>query len=338
MPVRDGARWLGEAIASIQNQTLTEFELIVIDDGSTDESPHIIDTLSRSDPRIIALRQERLGLVAALNRGLAASRGQFIVRLDADDIANAQRLQRQSEYLETHPRIGLLGTWADKINEQGLVVGTLRPATEPQDLMALLDRANPFVHSSVMMRKTVLEKVGCYRAAFAGAEDYDLWLRMSEATGIANMAEYLVQYRVHSAGVSHTAQVRQLFSARLAQQAARARRTTGDDPTSKLLAPPDWHAPDHSDAIGADLAKLFRFLELAGAKGTNARAIDLSPLRERDLVLNHAERRIAQLVVLKLLTNKVPTELPRPVLLWHLIRLHPLRAIRLGYQAFRGRI
>jgi len=338
MPVRDGARWLGDGITSIQNQTLTDFELIVIDDGSTDTSPQVIDTLSRSDRRIVAFRQERLGLVAALNRGLAASRGQFIARLDADDIAKAQRLERQAEYLESHAEVGLVGTWADKINEQGHVVGTLTPPSEGRELSALLDRTNPFVHSSVIMRKTVLEKVGCYRAAFAGAEDYDLWLRMSETTGIANMTEYLLQYRVHPGSVSRTAQVRQLFSARLAQRAARARRTTGDDPTSKLLAPPDWDASDHSDAIGADLAKLFRLLELTGAEGTKAKAVDISPLRERELVLNHAERRMAQLALLNMLKNKMAVEIPRPVLLWHFVRLHPLRAISLGYRALQGRI
>ena len=113
MPVRDGARWLGEAIASLQDQTLSDFELIIIDDGSADGSPQIIDAYSRRDPRINPIRQQRLGLVPALNRGLAESRGQLIVRLDADDRAHPLRLQRQSLYLEGHPEVGLLGTWAN---------------------------------------------------------------------------------------------------------------------------------------------------------------------------------------------------------------------------------
>src|SRR5579864_3644566 len=98
MPVRDGARWLGEAIFSVQAQTLADFELIIIDDGSKDESPLIIETSAQGDSRVRAIRQERLGLVAALNRGLSESRGQFIARLDADDLAHPQRLRHQSEY------------------------------------------------------------------------------------------------------------------------------------------------------------------------------------------------------------------------------------------------
>ena len=340
MAVRDGERWLPGAIASIQRQTLSQFELIIIDDGSTDQTPHIIDAQFRSDPRIIAIHQDRLGLVAALNRGLAASRGQFIARLDADDIAQPQRLARQLEYLERHPEIGLLGTWAHKINEQGLVVGTLTPPPGTKALLALLARTNPFLHSSIMMRKTVLERVGFYRTAFAGAEDYDLWIRMSEISDIANMPEYLIQYRIHSDSISHTARVRQLFSSRLAQQAAELRRTNGEDPASELNAPPDWHAPDTVNVpIYPDLAKLFRFLDLADVGNLQSAMgrVDVSALSNRSFPLNRAERRVAQIALLNLLKNGIAVNAPRSTLLWHFIRLHPMRAVTLGYREFRGR-
>ena len=337
MPVRDGARWLREAITSVQNQTLSNFELIIVDDGSVDDSAHIIGDSEKGDSRIRAIRQQRLGLVPALNRGLAESRGLLIARLDADDRALPQRLKRQSEYLKSYPDIGLLGTWADKIDEQGSLKGSLQPPTRPNDLALLLARMNPFLHSSIMVRKTVMQNVGFYRPAFEGAEDYDLWMRISEVTKIANLPERMLQYRLHSVSVTHSARVRQLFSARLAQRAAQARRTNTPDPTSGLTAPPNWHATDSLNSkIYGDLVRLFRLLDLADPSniaGKGGGHIDISALSDRNIVLNHAERRLAQLALLNLLKQGVDAPgTPRAVLLRHFIRLHPLRAISLGYQ------
>ena len=337
MPVRDGARWLGEAITSLLDQTLSDFELIIIDDGSADDTPQIIDAYSRRDPRINPIRQQRLGLVPALNRGLAKSRGQLIARLDADDHAHPLRLQRQSLYLESYPEVGLLGTWADKIDEYGSVSGSLKPPTRPEKLASLLARTNPFVHSSIMLRKSALQTVGIYRSAFEGAEDYDLWIRMSEVTKVANLPECLLQYRIHPASVTHSTRVRQLFSARLAQRAAQARRSNAQDPTSELTAPPNWRAPESLNSlIYGDLTRLFRLLDLADSSnmvGSNGDHIDISALSDRNLELNHAERRMAQLALLNLLRGGVALSgATRAALLRHFIQLHPLRAIQLGYQ------
>ena len=338
MPVRDGARWLDEAIASLQNQILPDFELIVVDDGSADESPNIMRAHARSDPRIRMIHQERLGLVAALNRGIAESRGQLIARMDADDRAHPQRLQRQSEYLRNHTEVGLLGSWADRIDEQGAVVGSLKPPTGPEQLAPLLMRSNPFVHSSIMLRKAIAQQVGLYRPAFQGAEDYDLWLRMSEVSKIANLPECLLQYRVHPESVSHRARVRQLFSTRLAQRAAQARRAGGHDPAMELTGPPDWQAPESSTSpIYSDLAKLFRLLDLAEASNigaTKGNHLDIAALCDGKVVLNHAERRMAQLALLNMLKTKM-SGASRAALLYHIVRLHPPRALRLGLQALR---
>lgn len=338
MPVRDGARWLGEAITSIQDQTLSDFELIIIDDGSSDESPSIIEERSLKDPRIRAIRQERLGLVSALNRGLAESRGQFIARLDADDRALPHRLEHQSQYLKNHPRIGLLGTWANQIDEHGSLKGSLKPPTKTEQLVSLLARTNPFLHSSIMARKAIMQKVGFYRAVFEGAEDYDLWIRMSEVTNIENLPEFLLDYRVHPANVSYTTRVRQLFSTRLAQRAAQSRRATSHDPTSELIVPPNWQAAETMNApIYGDLARLFCLLDLANpsnVESTKCDHIDISSLSNRNIVLNHAERRMAQLALLNLLKKGVT--LPKATtisLLRHFIQLHPLRALYLGYQS-----
>ena len=182
LPVWNGARWLTEAIDSIRRQTHDNFELIVVDDGSTDGSADIIEASARSDRRIRIFHQERNGLVAALNRGLSEAQGQLIARLDADDRAHLQRLKKQTEYLDRHLDVGLLGSWAELIDEQGSVKGFRKYQTRPESLMPLLPRTNPLLHSSIMVRQSVLQKVGFYRPAFEGAEDYDLWLRVSEIT------------------------------------------------------------------------------------------------------------------------------------------------------------
>jgi glycosyltransferase involved in cell wall biosynthesis len=338
MPVRDGARWLGEAITSLQDQTLDDFELIIVDDGSADDSLRIVEANARCDSRIRSIRQERLGLVSALNRGLAESRGRLIARLDADDRAHPQRLQRQKQYLDNHPEIGLLGTWADQVDEQGLLKGSLRPPTRPEKLASLLARTNPFLHSSIMMRNTVLQETGFYRPAFEAAEDYDLWVRLSEVTKVAILPECLLQYRLHTASVTHRARVRQLFSTRLVQRAAQARRANAYDLTWELTAPPNWQATESLNSpIYGDLVQLFRLLDLADSSreaGPNDDRINISALSDRSIVLNHAERRMAQLALLNLLKRGgTLRETTRAVLLRHFIRLHPLRAMRLGYRA-----
>jgi glycosyltransferase involved in cell wall biosynthesis len=340
MPVRDGARWLGEAIESVQTQTLGNFELVIIDDGSTDDCPRIITAAARNDPRIRTIRQERLGLVAALNRGLAESRGELIARLDADDVAHPSRLQRQGEYLDRHAEVGLLGTWAEKIDERGRSKGLLKPPTRPKEIATLLDSRNPFLHSSVMVRMAVLQKVGFYRSAFEGAEDYDLWIRISESASLAILPECLLRYRLHSASVTHRSRVRQLFSARLAQRSASARRVNGRDPFSELTAAPNWwNAESLNSPHYGDMARLYRFLDLAdpdNISGDGGDTINSRAISDTKIVLNHAERRLAQLALINLLKRDATSQkTKRAVLLWHLVRLHPIRAAQFGYRALR---
>ena len=224
MPVRNGARWLGEAVASVVAQTLPDWELIAIDDGSTDDTPRILGDWERRDRRIRAIRQDALGLVAALNRGLAEARAPLMARLDADDRALPQRLERQLHHLNAHPGIGLLGSWAQEIDEQGARRGELKPATEPEQLARVLMQGNPFVHSSVMFRTEVVRRLNGFRPAFRAAEDYDLWLRIAETAKLANLPEILVEYRWHSGNVTNRNAIRQAFSVRLAQRSAAVRR------------------------------------------------------------------------------------------------------------------
>ena len=338
MPVRDGERWIAQSINSIQQQTLSDFELIVVDDGSVDRSLAIAESLARTDARIRVLPLEKSGLVAALNCGFSNASGRLIARLDADDTAASDRLEKQAKYLDQHSDVGLLGTWAVKIGEDGQQLGHLRPETDPDCLAELLPRTNPFIHSSVMLRTAILERVDAYRATFLAAEDYDLWLRISEVTKVANLPECLVEYRCHPEGVSHRSRVRQLFSTRLAQRAAVARRMAGHDPSANLNAPPDWTDP-HSrlSPFYGDLIELYQLLDLADRSNDrpcDIRHMNLSCLNGGKDSLTHAERKMAQLAlfnVMRALDRPPPAQ--AAILLFHLVRLLPMRAISIGWKA-----
>jgi glycosyltransferase involved in cell wall biosynthesis len=192
MPVHNSERFVREAIQSILAQTFTDFELVVIDDGSTDTSLHIIQSFS--DRRIVRLRNEaNLGLPATLNRGISVARGQYIARNDADDLSQPRRLQDQFEFLETHPDTGLLGTAIQVIDSSGKAH---RPGLFPTQNSVLQWRllfSNPFAHSSVMYRRDLVRQLGGYRPMVG--EDHDLWLRISRQTSLANLPQKLIRLR-----------------------------------------------------------------------------------------------------------------------------------------------
>ncbi|WP_146604709.1 glycosyltransferase, partial [Rhodoplanes roseus] len=291
------------------------------------------------DPRVRILETHRRGLVAALNAALAAAAGPFLARLDADDVATPGRLTRQLAVMEARPALGLLGSWAEKIDADGRPIGQLTPEADPETLVALLARTNPFIHSSLMLRTDLVRRLGGYRAAFEAAEDYDLWLRLAEVAEVANLPEPLIRYRWHAANVSTRKEVRQCFSVRLAQRAAAARRAGADDPAAALAGPPDFFDPACDRTFFADDAKLYRVLALADPAAPEPTApLDLAPLLAPSTPLSHRERKLAQRAVAVLLQRP---ELARDVgaarLAWHALRLHPARAATLAWRYVTGR-
>jgi glycosyltransferase involved in cell wall biosynthesis len=340
MPVRNGARWLSEAVESVLAQTLSELELLAVDDGSTDETPEILARYAAGDSRVRLLRPGSGGLVAALNSGLAAARAPIIARLDSDDVALPHRLERQVFYLERHGEIGLLGSWAYRIDEAGRLAGRLAPVVDSDDLRQVLIRSNPFIHSSVVFRAALARDLGGYRAAFEAAEDYDLWLRISEAAEVANLSEPLIEYRVHAANVTNRKVIRQQFSVRLARGASRLRRELGKDPAAALREPPDWRAPESEASFYAEDARIYRFLELADptiAAEADLRAIEPAVFAAQIGELTHGERRLGQLAVLNLLRRTDRgRHLSSAALVSLLVRLHPARACQLAWARLTG--
>jgi len=202
LAVRDGAPWVGEAVRSVLGQTLTDLELVVIDDGSTDDTPQTLAGFV--DSRLRVARRARLGLTRSLNEGVSLARAPLIARLDADDVAMPERLARQIAFLDAHPEIGLLGTGATEVDAAGREVGRLVPPAADADIRRALIRRNVFVHSSVVMRRQALASAGGYDAAFPVAQDYDLWLRLARLTRLANLPEPLVTRRLLPGRVSAT--------------------------------------------------------------------------------------------------------------------------------------
>lgn len=200
LPLYNAASYLDEALDSILAQSWTDFELLVIDDGSTDGSLEKIT--ARTDARIrVELLPRNQGVVAALNRGLELARGAYIARMDADDIALPDRLAHQLAYMEKHPEVGALGTDFESFG--GPSSESWVRYFDAENLHIALLFENPICHPTVMLRRSTLSALGLkYPGDFPHAEEYALWMRISARSRLANLPERLLRYRVHGKQIS----------------------------------------------------------------------------------------------------------------------------------------
>lgn len=202
LPVWNSESFLKPAVESILQQTLSAFELIVIDDGSTDASATIAEEFARRDDRVRVLRRAHEGLSAALNAGIAAARGEYVARMDADDISVPHRLQDQVAYLDAHPACVAAGAWIEVVDEAGLHLGLKTFVETHAEISAALYRGiSPFAHPTIIMRHDVLRAVGGYDPRRYPSEDLDLWFRLAERGELANLGKALLQHRRHKAAV-----------------------------------------------------------------------------------------------------------------------------------------
>jgi glycosyltransferase involved in cell wall biosynthesis len=201
IPAHNAGAFLREAVDSILAQTFTDFECLVIDDGSTDGAVEALRAIP--DPRLRIERNPRnLGLIATLNRGLELARAPLLARMDADDVALPQRLERQVAAFAADPSLAIVGTWAQFVDEAGARGSVFPKPVGHDDIVARSLLGCPFVHPSVMFRVAPVVAVGGYPADAPHAEDYALWLKLVLKHRCANLPEVLLLYRLHGGQVS----------------------------------------------------------------------------------------------------------------------------------------
>ena len=283
MPVRNGAAFLGAAVESILAQSMPDWELIAVDDGSTDATLSMLQGFAAADGRITVKSSGGAGIVPALNLGIAAARAELIARMDADDIAMPSRLERQAAFMEANPGLAAAGSQAIKMDSYGKQTGLIDVPSGEEEITDQLKRRNPFIHPTMMMRKSAFLHAGGYRTGCTYAEDYDLWLRLEETGSLANLAKPTLLFREHSAQTSRKKRLAQRAASALARQLALRRRSgrgegvtlerSLDQCCADYLSMRAAETADIGAAEAKELAVMLRFVHVRLARQTVARLV-----------------------------------------------------------------
>lgn len=236
MCVYNDERFVGNAIESILGQSFQDFEFIIVNDGSTDGTGAILEGYARKDSRVKIISQANAGTTAAANSGLSAAKGRYVARLDSDDFSLPHRLKTEVEFLDANPDIALVGGGSEIIEINGTVIGARNiPTKTPKK--TLMHRCI-YQQSDVMFRRDVVLSLGGYRAKFRNAQDYDLWLRISEVAGIAKLDTILGQWRLNGGGYTLSRAREQAAEVKVIKEFARQRREGGRDGYDSYYPPP----------------------------------------------------------------------------------------------------
>ncbi|MFZ6027457.1 MAG: glycosyltransferase [Chloroflexota bacterium] len=258
MPVYNGEKYLRKAIESILKQTFDDFEFLIVDDGSTDESATIVN--SYADSRIRLIRNEtNLGLPATLNKGLALIDTPFIARMDCDDISLPERLEKQFQYMQAHPEVGILGCNHRLINPEGKPgIFSNFPAEHGLIRWRLLF-GSPIAHPCTMMRRDVLRQLDGYRSLIV-AQDYDLWQRAAWRTRLANLPDVLLYLRYHGTSSSRSKAEQTETNSNLICQNAMTQMlgTPPDLELVKAIRTWQFRSPDEARLAATLLNQLYR--------------------------------------------------------------------------------
>jgi glycosyltransferase involved in cell wall biosynthesis len=236
-------RFLAESIDSILGQTFRDFEFVIVDYGSVDSTKDIVRRYAANDARVRLHEIPHCGLGESRNAACSLARGQYLAMMDADDVALPERIQLEVDFMARHPNVGLLGGAVQWINVMGQPLYVGHVPTDDKQLRRSLDLHCPFWQPTVLVRKEAFTQSGGYRDAFAPAEDYDLWLRVTEYVECANLEQVVLKYRMHPQQVSLRRKKQQTLGILAAQRSAAMRRAEQPDPfnsveviTSKVLA------------------------------------------------------------------------------------------------------
>ena len=202
MAVHNGQEYVAEALTSLLEQTYSDLEVIVVDDGSSDDTAAEVTRVADDRVSLIRLAEPTGDLAITLNAGVERARAGLIARMDADDICVPKRLERQVRTMQARHDLGMLGTWVDALDGQGTRWLVSRPPCDDDSIRFILNYRCPFHHPSMMLRRSVLEAAGGYRAGYRFAEDYDLWRRMIAHGRAANLPEVLLRQRYYSSSTS----------------------------------------------------------------------------------------------------------------------------------------
>jgi glycosyltransferase involved in cell wall biosynthesis len=205
MSVHNGTAYLQKAVESVLNQSTREFEFIIIDDGSTDGSAEILERFCKKDSRVRLIRQKNIGLTKSLNIGLRHARGEFIARMDGDDLCFPHRFATQLDFLRQNPDVVACGSNVELIDSDGDRIGVYRRPQTHEEIEEHFwsGLAGAIVHPSAMIRADALKKIGGYNEKFSKCQDYDLWFRLAEIGRLANVPQVLLQWRQHTNSICY---------------------------------------------------------------------------------------------------------------------------------------
>lgn len=223
-------RFLSEAIESILSQTFSDFEFVILDFGSTDETMDVISSYAAADGRIKTHQIPRCSLPEARNTACSYAQGRYIAVMDADDVCLPNRLQLEFDFMESHPDVAIVGGATEWINAEGRSLGIHRVPTEDDSIKRALTVRCPFWHPTVFLRRDAFDLVGGYRRIFTYAHDYDLELRIADRFQVANLKQVVVRYRVHPSQVTFRKQNLQTLCKLAAKVSAASRKATLSDP------------------------------------------------------------------------------------------------------------
>jgi hypothetical protein len=234
MGVFNGERFLAETLEGVLSQSFRDFEFIIVDDGSTDATGEILAKYAKRDNRIRVLAEGKLGRSASLNLAIRSANGKYVANTDADDVSMPGRIAEQVVFMERNPDVGVLGSAHELISEAGTTIDVVRHPLKDSQIRSVLLRYNPICHSSAMFRRNIALSTSGYRCVFEPSEDYDLWLRLSEYSKLANLDAVLVRYRLHANQLSVRKVEHQTLCVLAASVAAERRRSGKADPFDEI--------------------------------------------------------------------------------------------------------